>query len=242
MDKIYFEEEKTELCHLRHDLANHFVTAALLKEEGKDYLQRIYVKAFSGKEDHGSGEEQLRRQLRKLIDEWESLGQDRRHRLQERILRSCEGPFRTTGSRCLDVLLMAKQKVCAGKEIRTRIQVRIPETIGFEQDEMVSLFGNLLDNAIRACGENGWICLLTGFRTGFWQIRMKNSCDGERGYKKEKRGGYGLKIIEKTAQKYGGDFLMERREKSMVSVLMFPAWESEKEWVEKHEDRDMRRR
>ncbi len=242
MDKIYSQRENMELCHLRHDLANHFVTAALLKGEGKDYLRRLYDKTFFEKEVGGSEKAQLKRQLWKLIDEWEDLGQDRRRRLQERILKNCEASFMTTGSKCLDVLLMAKQGICIQKEIQARIQIQIPKTMDFEEDELVSLFGNLLDNGIRACGENGRLCLITGFRTGFWQIRMKNSLDGEQESKKEKKSGYGLKIIEKTVKKYGGDFLMERKEKSMVSVLMFPAWESEKEWVEKHEDRDMRRR
>ena len=134
MDKIYSQRENMELCHLRPDLANHFVTAALLKGEGKDYLRRLYDKTFFEKEVGGSEKAQLKRQLWKLIDEWEDLGQDRRRRLQERILKNCEASFMTTGSKCLDVLLMAKQGICIQKEIQARIQIQIPKTMDFEED------------------------------------------------------------------------------------------------------------
>ena len=56
-----------------------------------------------------------------------------------------------TGNRMLDMILNEKSKEAKDKKIDMQINTEVFTTLPFTDREIISLFGNLLDNAIEAC-------------------------------------------------------------------------------------------
>lgn len=96
--------------------------------------------------------------------------------------------------------------------------------LAIESTDLTVLFGNAMENAINACrkcSKDRWICVQLGTVQGVLAIEISNSCKGahiDRRYQTEDGfspaeafpssrdgGGYGLRSLTHTAQKYGGD-------------------------------------
>ena len=120
------------------------------------------------------------------------------------------------------------------EKIRCRIQADCGE-LTVSAADLTVLFGNAMENAIHACREmteNRWINVAVGIVGGTLAIQIKNPCrsvhpsgkyrlDGSflpaaafRSLRPD--GGYGLKSIEHTARKYGGDAGFQYNEKEQT--------------------------
>jgi sensor histidine kinase regulating citrate/malate metabolism len=122
----------------------------------------------------------------------------------------------TTGNIAFDSIINFKLK--NKKNIALDINVLVPPTLNIEAIDVVTIIGNLLDNALTAVekAEDKFITLTVELNKGNLFIETKNSFDGYVKYeerdgekvivtsKKGNRHGYGIKNIKKSTEKYNG--------------------------------------
>ena len=111
----------------------------------------------------------------------------------------------------VNAILTEKQKVCEEEGISQNINLMIPEETGIAELDLCMIFGNLMDNAIRACkemkahGKPSDIRLNGGIVREYLIIKCTNTALENR--KNKIWGtGYGHKILADIAKKYDGDF------------------------------------
>lgn len=93
--------------------------------------------------------------------------------------------------------------------------VSIPDNFALSDMDIVRIFANLIDNAIRACSmyDGERILRITGRKVDSWfRIEVTNTYDGKVAYnesrlkttKKESEHGYGIVIVEEVVESLGG--------------------------------------
>ena len=139
-----------------------------------------------------------------------------------------------TGNQVVDLILNQKKKQAEEEHIAVEIETETFIRFPFKDSESVSVFGNLLDNAIEACRKmetgTGWIRLGIKKQNQMVYIEVENSF-GER--PDERAGwvvsskventirGFGLRSVKQTVEKYGGSFFYQIKERSfLVSILL----------------------
>ena len=84
-----------------------------------------------------------------------------------------------TGNRMLDMILNEKLKEAKDKKIDMQISTEVFTTLPFTDREIISLFGNLLDNAIEACeritDKNTWIHIKMKKKNQLLYFEIKNN-------------------------------------------------------------------
>lgn len=114
----------------------------------------------------------------------------------------------------INALLSEKQKVCNDYKIVLQTEIHLSEKVDIQMMDLCSVFGNLTDNAIRACrkikkeiknNDEIVICIIAEIRNNYLIIKCENPTLTEPGLKPEGTG-YGLKILRGIAEKYHGDF------------------------------------
>lgn len=139
-----------------------------------------------------------------------------------------------TGNQVVDLILNQKKKQAEEEHIAVEIETETFIRFPFKDSESVSVFGNLLDNAIEACRKmdkgKGWIRLGIKKQNQMVYIELENSF-GER--PDERAGwvvsskventirGFGLRSVKQIVEKYGGSFSYQIKESSfLVSILL----------------------
>ena len=86
-----------------------------------------------------------------------------------------------TGNRMLDMILNEKLKEAKDKKIDMQISTEVFTTLPFTDREIISLFGNLLDNAIEACeritDKNTWIHIKMKKKNQLLYFEIKNTTE-----------------------------------------------------------------
>ncbi len=118
-------------------------------------------------------------------------------------------------------LLQYYVSIARDEEIRCEVHAECGDLV-IEPADLTVLFGNAMENAINACrkcAEDRWISIQVGTVQGSLAIEISNSCKGVRlnrhfqtedgfspaeAFLSDHGGGYGLRSITRTAQKYGG--------------------------------------
>lgn len=97
--------------------------------------------------------------------------------------------------------------------IEMQVDVKLPKVIGIENSELISAFGNLLDNAEEACikTERKYISVRAYMKNGYLNIETENSFPISRAETKSRRvpeldRGVGFHILNDLAETYDGDF------------------------------------
>jgi len=127
----------------------------------------------------------------------------------EAVCRFCEHP-------AANAIFSYYARAAAEQGIRIRWQTEVPRNIPVSDVDLTVIFGNILDNAVRACaavppGER-YINLRADMNTpGALYISAANSFDGKPVIRngrffttKKDGGGLGLRSVAETAGKYGG--------------------------------------
>ena len=138
-----------------------------------------------------------------------------------------------TGNDCFDAIANAKIALCEKHRIVTRIYVKKNSLNGLSRDEIVTLFGNLLDNAIEASKDSTRKIIRLDVRAddGFLSILLKNTIDKSvldanselRTTKKEKAyHGFGVKNIKRIINKYNGFIDYYEEDGYFVCDIMLP--------------------
>lgn len=126
-----------------------------------------------------------------------------------------------SGNRILDVIIDKYVTECNINNIEFFFDVKNNNLTGLEYHDIVSILGNLLDNAIEATlkSEEKHISFETDYRNNYSVIVISNSCDIPPIFNNSKTPittksnkalhGFGLQSVKKTIKKYDGDISIE---------------------------------
>lgn len=171
-----------------------------------------------------------------VIREYAGSGEyDKLHDYVEELLASFVRvvPRIYTGNRILDLVLEEKRMIAGQKGINFELFAVPVSHLPFENREICSLFGNLLDNAIEACermeGER-YIHVKIERQRQMLFVEISNSArgpeegrDGKWRSSKKDGGlhGYGLKSVRRIVESYGGIVRCGMKEKEFVAEVTF---------------------
>lgn len=137
-----------------------------------------------------------------------------------------------TKNKVLNILFSEKQKKCTEKGIKLKIHTTDVNFDFMKDIDIVSIFSNLLNNAIESCehSENKLIYVnLYKMNNNFVIIKIENSCDEspikENGFYKTSKiskgeHGIGLKSVVKALKQYNGDLRIEYNGEEKVFTAM----------------------
>ena len=139
-----------------------------------------------------------------------------------------------TGNHILDLILGQKQMMAREQGVSFKLQASPLSGLPFSDREICSLFGNLLDNAIEACGRvrqrEAEIRVKIEQQNQMLFMEIANSTDGmpERmdcGFRSRKkdpsRHGYGLKSVERIVMDHDGVIDYNADERSFTVTVTF---------------------
>ena len=123
--------------------------------------------------------------------------------------------YSDTGNMDFDSIINYKLRDAGKDAINLDIKMSIPPVMNVDVVDIVTIIGNLLDNALDAVAKvnERFIKLDVELAKGGLFIKMDNSFNGEINYSDEKqivslksgdRNGYGLKNIRQSVEKYNG--------------------------------------
>lgn len=139
-----------------------------------------------------------------------------------------------SGNVIVDMILNSKKKYAEEKEIKVEIETEVIPQFPLDNREVISLFGNLLDNAIEACEKiqkiEKWIRIRMQKRHEVLSIQIENSIENS---PKERRGelisdkteggvhGYGLKNVQQIVEGHDGIYSYQIKENSFFTSITF---------------------
>ena len=172
------ENSSNEVRKIRHDLAN--------------IIQTAYEVVHSGNEVDREAAERMLDQLRTEVADI-------------KIEKFCLNTL-------VNVIASNKANECRKNDIAYDFDLNVPRFVGIEDVDICKAYVNIFDNAInaaKALEENRYIKIrsFVDENDGMLYISSENAVAPDYEEKKKKRTGdhgYGLKILEETAEKYGG--------------------------------------
>ncbi len=171
----------------------------------------------------------LKHQIRALAQGGKSLDTNELKQISEVI--SVYDAGLKTGCEALNIVLMEKQMVCKQQKINLSV-IADGASLSFIRDnEIYSLFGNAIDNAIEASmkvpEEKSFISIVIERKKGFVSIVIRNYYDGIVKTKAKKlittkkdqeNHGFGTKSIQFIVQNYNGDIQMIPGENNIFTL------------------------
>ncbi len=143
--------------------------------------------------------------------------------------------IQVSDSEMLNLILSVYRKNCESSGIGFYTDIRSGSTKFFNNSDLTTLFGNLLDNAKEAAEkcENDFVEVFAGIEEGtdFLLIKVRNSCSEDpfsegklQSTKQDKnRHGLGLKSIRQIVKKYDGDMesCYDEESRTFQTVILF---------------------
>ncbi len=214
MNRIYLEQEKSGRYHSQiavyKMLAKQHRQSERLRHDMKNHI--IALSALSRNK------------------EWEKL--DSYLKNMESIVLEAAGDV--TGNKAVDALLYQKRKRAEEENIKWECDVRMPEEYGINEFDLCVLFGNVLDNALEACGrmESGecrFIRIQAKTVKKCFLLDVKNSMDkaekdtgGFTGKGELQEHGIGLMNVGDVVNKYNGAVNTQAGEGVFVISVLIP--------------------
>lgn len=212
-----------------------FLDQARLQHE-KIIIERLYLKHGEHYEQSKANLEFVNVQLHDIknqLNTLKALNQEVSFEEIERIISKYDSGIKT-GNKTLDTILAEKTVLFKKYDI---VFTCMMDDIAFSQIkvfDMVSIFGNALDNAIECVKDiedvsKRFINLKINKKGNVILVHIENYCETspvfENGYpvttKKDKLfHGYGIKSIKNTAQKYGGNSVVSYRDNLFILDIM----------------------
>lgn len=137
-----------------------------------------------------------------------------------------------TGNKVVDAVLSQKRERAEADHIRWECDVQIPGDSGIQEFDLCVLFGNLVDNAIEACGrskgENDcFICIQGGKIKKCFLLVIKNTAKkGDNAWPARKNDseshGIGLLNVRDIVHKYHGELEIEEEEGIFSISILIP--------------------
>ncbi len=153
---------------------------------------------------------------------------------KEEIVRRIDDVIPITGIAVVDTLLEYKKKICEEKDIHFECNRCRLKGERVELYDWVSIFGNILDNAIEACEQvetERFIKMKLFYHADFFCMELKNSKTAQDSIEKKKsrlsekmkykdKRGLGLGIVNDTVLKYDGMFSSDESENAYEVHIM----------------------
>ena len=138
--------------------------------------------------------------------------------------------YSDTGNIAFDSIINFKLKNAKENNIKLDLSIAVPPTINIEVADIVTILGNLLDNALEAVAKasDKIIKLDIEFGKGGLFTKIENSFNGEIKYsdeqqiltsKNEDGHGYGLKNIRQSIEKYNGYMKLAHKDNIFSTVV-----------------------
>ena len=137
-----------------------------------------------------------------------------------------------TGNVMADAILNSKLNVAEKMNIKLNVKANVPDKLPMSDVELCSMLGNILDNAVEACGtlpeEERFMRVYIGKLKGQLYLSVQNSAGKVRKSKntylstKEGEHGYGLFRIDRVAKRYGGYVNRQNEEGVFATEIMVP--------------------
>lgn len=219
MNRIYLEQEKTSQYHAQ-------------------------IAAYKMQEEQYRQAERLRHDLKNHVIAMTGLWEDKEWEKLGNYLRKMESGAKlgaieeATGNRVVDVLLYRKRKMTEEKGIVWDCDVKVPKQCGIHEFDLCVLFGNILDNAVEACGRlaDGEKCeharpfvrIQAGAVKKCFFMEVKNSTETterRRGsLQKTDRKGYGIGLLNvgDVVRRYNGVMQTEIRSGVYTISILIP--------------------
>lgn len=214
MNRIYLEQEKNSRYHSQ---------IAVYKMLAEEYRQT----------------EGLRHDMKNHVIALSALFQDREWDKLGEYLKNMEGIALAacgdvTGNKAVDALLYRKRKRAEEENIRWECDVQIPKGDPVNAFDLCVLFGNILDNALEACGrmqssQSRFIHIRAKAVKKCFLIEVKNSMDrtekqgeGFTGQEDTWEYGVGLRNVEDVVQSYNGAAHMDAENGVFTISILIP--------------------
>lgn len=193
---------------------------AELKE--RSWLLEMQARQYRSLQEHMRQTAKLRHDFRHSVRLLTSLAEEgnlsgiRAHLAGYEFVLMENAPANYCANAAMNALFGYYHEMAVSAGIDTDWRIELPEPLPFTELDMVSLFGNLIENAIDGCRTlpegKRYFCLTTEIRHGSsLYIVSTNSFDGKTrkgtdGYRSTKHSGKGtgLSAIVSAAEKYGG--------------------------------------
>ena len=137
-----------------------------------------------------------------------------------------------TGNVMADAILNSKLNVAEKMNIKLNVKANVPDKLPMSDVELCSMLGNILDNAVEACGtlpeKERFMRVYIGKLKGQLYLSVQNSAGKVRKSKntylstKEGEHGYGLFRIDRIAKKYGGYVNRQNEEGVFATEILIP--------------------
>lgn len=137
-----------------------------------------------------------------------------------------------TGNHMLDMILNQKEKDAQNQNTVMQIDTEVFSTLPFTGREIISLFGNLLDNALEACekinDKERWIKIKIKKKNLLLYIEIANALEEmpkqiQKEFVSNKKDnglhGYGMKNIQDIVKKYDGIFAYKVYEDHLIFMI-----------------------
>lgn len=131
----------------------------------------------------------------------------------------------------LDAFLHHRIHEFAAKGIMTDAKIILPQDMGISNCDLISVFGNLLDNAAEACAtvDNAKISIISELRGNYMYISVENPVVKVPEAKKrripELERGLGNRILLNLAEKYGGEFTRDVKDGIYSATVLLKAFD-----------------
>lgn len=142
-------------------------------------------------------------------------------------LGKCENPI-------ADAFLYSRVKEAEEMGINMEVSAQLPEDAGIADTDLITAFGNLIDNAMEECERvqegSRYIRLNAQCKDGVCTITAENSCLMEKSEKKQRiqglERGIGLHVLEDLARQYGGELMTSTKDERFCAQLTLTAKEA----------------
>ncbi len=142
--------------------------------------------------------------------------------------------YSKSGNMQLDSIVNYKLSEASEKNIRVESDIKLPETLQTDMGDMVTILGNILDNAIEAAqvlDSDRYIKLYIKYKMGAVFIILKNNYDGRINAKNgvlktiksnKLEHGIGLKSVQDVVEKYNGEVRMEYDDREFcIRIILY---------------------
>lgn len=132
------------------------------------------------------------------------------------------GAFSNSGNLPIDCIVNYKLRNIGENNITADVNIAVPEKLDVEISDIITILGNLLDNAIEALvavPDDRQLYLKILYTKGRLMLTVRNNFNGEMAYRdgriiSKKNGGhhgYGLKNVQEALKKYNGSLIIKHK-------------------------------